>query len=338
MFTMLLRIFRESQKESVDMFTIMQWATIFHSMFINSVRLIFSMLFPQQLLFFSELQNVSFINYINFQFWNQLCWLVMILHIQTLQSKQTQRKTGRKSINSYSLKEFVTQISSKIRRIESAMAIILLIVILVTNIMTYYTAFAQLFYEWRYKELEDNSGKYEYLYKHDFTPWSISKSLVSGVNFYMVVVRWAVIAVEIILLFVLWRIMRQNLNYYYLKNKKSWIVLTIATWFYFSVSSLFFLLKKFTNIHREEIVFLGNYPTEVTLSTMILLLLSRLFITIPLFFMIFFNIRNIDFAQYLKDTMNGYGIIEYYAHGSIFVKVRQRAQTKGISSEGNWLN
>ena len=45
----------------------------------------------------------------------------------------------------------------------------------------------------------------------------------------------------------------------------------------------------------------------------------QVIISIPLVILIYFNVRNIDFAQYLFDIMQGYGVSEYYEEGSIFI-------------------
>ena len=64
---MVIRMVREMRKTHVDLFKIIQCATMALAMGLNSVRLVFSLIFRDKILIFVDLYNISWINYINFQ-------------------------------------------------------------------------------------------------------------------------------------------------------------------------------------------------------------------------------------------------------------------------------
>lgn len=66
--------------------------------------------------------------------------------------------------------------------------------------------------------------------------------------------------------------------------------------------------------------YLDNFPQSYGISIFLISYLFQLGIFIPLVLQVYFNIKNINFTQYVYDIMQGYNIVDYYEDSSIFIK------------------
>ena len=59
-------------------------------------------------------------------------------------------------------------------------------------------------------------------------------------------------------------------------------------------------------------------------------MLIDLFSYLPLFFHVYFNIRNIDFKLYLREILKGYGLLHKYPQSSNFISIKSDFSHKVI--------
>ena len=146
-----------------------------------------------------------------------------------------------------------------------------ILIMIVLNFLCIYTAFAQLFYNWRYKIFTDE--KFVIVSKTDHKLWEISQEIGKIVHLTMIILHILLIFTEFSLLYTLCKLLKKNLNFYYKKNRRNLIILALASSLYFSVSILYFL-ENDTNIgrvvNRDQIRYLGNYPLDYTVLELLI--------------------------------------------------------------------
>jgi len=77
-------------------------------------------------------------------------------------------------------------------------------------------------------------------------------------------------------------------------------------------------------------MFAHNFPVQESIWMILFWTSFNQVVIQSLIFSIHLNIRDINFREYLFDSMGGFGIIQYYDHSSIFVKRRKSWKPKPV--------
>jgi len=110
------------------------------------------------------------------------------------------------------------------------------------------------------------------------------------------------------------RTLRKNFHFYYQKIKYKLFVLALTNIYFFIVSIMFNVLQYLNLI--EKMLETGERYSILLNITYVLLLWSYY---LAFFFVIYFNIKNINFKKYLKDVYVGLDIEKHYDGSSIFI-------------------
>jgi hypothetical protein len=119
--------------------------------------------------------------------------------------------------------------------------------------------------------------------------------------------------------------MKAKLNFYYSKKRKALIVLLIANLIYIVLVIFKNVLKLSTTLDYYE---LSNsyFGDSTTSSKKVIYLVTYVLLKMPIFFIVYFGIKDINFKKYLEDIMWGYRIHEFYNEASIFVRMSKNAK------------
>jgi len=127
---------------------------------------------------------------------------------------------------------------------------------------------------------------------------------------------WAVfIILSIILYFKLKNVLKKNLNYYYHRQRVTLFLLLIAN-ISFMVSVVFLN----TAIYFDALQIITEATKHIRILTRIIWVFFIILINLTAFFVILYNVNNINFKIYLQTIYHGLGISQHYEGASIFIK------------------
>ena len=125
---------------------------------------------------------------------------------------------------------------------------------------------------------------------------------------------------KILLCLILKYDLKRELNYYYEKTKNSLTFLVLCWVIHFGFIILASFGNEFYRIRREIIIYLDNFPTQYSIWQLLVFMLLEFWSEFPLYWMAYYNIKNINFKLYLYDIMASLNIIQFYDNASIFIK------------------
>jgi hypothetical protein len=126
---------------------------------------------------------------------------------------------------------------------------------------------------------------------------------------------------ELLLFFIITKMLKKELNFYYEKKKWDLLILTFASLLFFVVRLLMTIDNDYFNLRPDVILYVGNFDEKVNFKTskFVGIMLFDILSYAPIIFHAYFNMRNINFKIYLLEIMKGYLVNEHYDRASIYL-------------------
>ena len=159
--------------------------------------------------------------------------------------------------------------------------------------------------------------------------------------YYLPIMYGLVIVSGIIILSLLMRQMQSNLYYYYQEIKWKLVTLILVRIFYQAELLITIIPWRYTHLMPDHEFYLNNFPINYSVGEILIAWFINLLTYLPLYFLAYYNIKNINFNLYIQVIMSGYGIADHYDESSIFIskaKVITNSIVEGeIDRESNYL-
>ena len=205
-------------------------------------------------------------------------------------------------------------IKRKIRRIETIWLIVFGIIITITNLIAIFIIIVQATYNCKYKGTE----KLEI--KHDLEIWEFSVEINQYLKDYLLIwFKIVIVVFEIVLYFILRRLLITELHFYYTTNKTNLKILMVTSWLFFWFQILLWIYSQIDDFEPDEVSYLKTsctYHMWFIIVYMIVDILSYF----PLFFYTYYNIKNVDFKLYVKQSLKGMKMEDHYLTISVFIR------------------
>jgi len=149
---------------------------------------------------------------------------------------------------------------------------------------------------------------------------------------------------ELVLYYKISKLLKEQLHFYYQKKKKDLLILTIVSILFFIIQIILKLPIKYFNSKADIMIYLNNFKIdkrEFTVLEFVFVMVIDIAAYAPLFFHVYFNIRNINFKVYLREVLKGYCLEHKYRISSGFIYVKERSnnlcdlKTTNNESSGN---
>ena len=142
-----------------------------------------------------------------------------------------------------------------------------------------------------------------------------TKKMLERTQILIIMSSKPILLVSFVILYqMLLRTLRKNLYFYYRKQKNKLFVLAVSNIYFFAVSFIINVLEYF-NYFEEMLITEGEYHILLN-ATYVILLWTYYF---SYYFVIYYNIKNINFKKYLKDVYTGLRIQHHYEGASIYI-------------------
>ena len=295
---MVYRLIHEVKREYIDYFKIIQYVNIIMHSFFTTLALIIFLCFPKADLYSVKYLYLFDVNTFWFTMINQLCWLTLIMHLREYRHvmKGGDYREAKANILRFEKRAIFALISVYI------LITWVLFTILILDLGIGCPSFVQ---DGESSNPLSDACKASLVFQ-DMLYYS------KGILYFVFIVT------QLTLFFLLRKYLKRNLYYYYTKTRTSLIIIT-----WVSILSLLTTAVMVLNDFSTYIDIVSMDSTsKISFSNKSRILHIALIVAIKATFYTFvlYNVKNINFRQYLLDVMIGWEIQRYYGSASLFIR------------------
>ena len=311
----LRRLIKEMKKSLMDVFKLIQYFNLFLHFIIGLSVLIMGaskVEFDTYSIRFWYLFDANFYSFIML---NKLNWLTMIIHIRNYKS--------------FSAGQTYEAIKKRIKWYEG-LIIIFCILWYTLNLVLLITVMLLQFF-WKCECITGDKIKPISELPLNCQVSTICQDILS----YSKVPVFSLFLVFKIYLFItLTRLMKTNLNHYYLQKYKDLVYLMSSSVIFLGLTIVIAIMDIMNGVSINSIDFTSNIDSNQVWEQVMFLILSTLLYTSFLFY-VFFNIRNIDFKLYIWHILRRYSLDKHYNSSSKFIQPSCFSRIKEVTSSVN---